>query len=27
VIRQVAPNDDEKYTETYHLVDGAWVKG
>ena len=26
VIRQVAPNDDEKYTETYHLVDGAWVK-
>jgi hypothetical protein len=27
VIRQVAPNDDEKYTETYRLVDGAWVKG
>lgn len=27
VIRQVAPNDDEQYTETYHLVDGAWVKG
>lgn len=27
VIRQVAPNDDEQYTETYRLVDGAWVKG
>jgi hypothetical protein len=27
VIRQVAPNDDENYTQTYHLVDGAWVKG
>ena len=27
VIRQVAPNDDEQYTQTYRLVDGAWVKG
>ena len=27
VIRQVAPNDDENYTQTYHLVDGAWVQG
>jgi hypothetical protein len=27
VVRQVAPNDDENYTQTYQLVDGAWVKG
>ncbi|MCK6524655.1 hypothetical protein L6R49_24880, partial [Myxococcota bacterium] len=27
VLRQVAPNDDEKYTKTYRLVDGAWVEG
>ncbi|MBK9648117.1 MAG: hypothetical protein IPO67_23685 [Deltaproteobacteria bacterium] len=27
VIRQVAPNDDENYTQTYRLVDGAWVQG
>ena len=27
VIRQVAPNDDENYTQTYRLIDGAWVQG